>query len=371
MRMRKKTNLDSRLDRAGSVLLNDPESFRGRWKKEFPGHKELAVELGCGKGRFTADTAEAEPDLFIAAVERVPEATVVGMERVTRRGLNNVRFLDMDAANICKVFAPGEADRIYINFCDPWPSNGHAKRRLTAPDFLTLYRTVLKPGGELRFKTDNVPLFDWSVEQFRRCGWEIIFETHDLHHDGVCEIMTDYEAKFHSQGVPICKCIARTPLKAERVMTIEEVRPRGVLCLPEIPEDSKPTAAQRAMLNTAKSASESDGLISIGWLIADENGSFTVDENEICSAILADSLDEAAVSRLLCTGAAPERLPGGRYAVFETEDFSFKLGWKEMMDTLTLRGYCVDEPKPVIWRLSAARLNESRCEVCIPVRNPF
>ena len=209
MRMRKKPNLIPRMERCASVLVTEPEMYRGRWLSEFPGHDRLFVELGCGKGRFTAGTGEENPDALLVAVERVPDAMVVGMERVCELGLKNVRFMSKDVSDVTQFFGESEADRIYINFCDPWPSNSHAKRRLTAPGFLDMYRTILKDGGEIHFKTDNRPLFDWSLRQLEKCGWALSEVTNDLHADGICGIMTDYEAKFHSQGVKINRCVAR------------------------------------------------------------------------------------------------------------------------------------------------------------------
>ena len=96
MRMRKKPNLVPRMQRCAATMITEPEALRGRWLEQFPGHQALQLELGCGKGRFTADTAAQNPDIFLAAIEKVPDAMVVGMERVTERGIENVRFLDRD-----------------------------------------------------------------------------------------------------------------------------------------------------------------------------------------------------------------------------------------------------------------------------------
>ena len=122
MRMRKKPNLIPRMERCAATLVTEPETLRGKWLETFPGHKALHLEIGCGKGRFTADTAGQNPDVFLAAIEKVPDAMVVGMERVTARQLTNVRFMDKDARDLLSFFAPGEVSRIYINFpifC-PW-----------------------------------------------------------------------------------------------------------------------------------------------------------------------------------------------------------------------------------------------------------
>ena len=131
MRMRKKKNLQPRMDACGDCWIRDPERLRGHWRALYPQAKSLEVELGCGKGRFTAGTAKAQPDTLLIAVEKVPDAMVVAMERVTAEGLKNVFFLDADAALLPMLFAAGEVDRLYINFCDPWPKSNQKKRRLT------------------------------------------------------------------------------------------------------------------------------------------------------------------------------------------------------------------------------------------------
>ena len=207
--MRKKPNLIPRMERCAAVLIEKPESLKGRWREEFPGCAALRLELGCGKGRFTCGQALSEPDALLLALEKVPDAMVVAMERVTGQNIPNVRFMDRDAGLLGEIFAPGEIDRLYINFCDPWPKSRDAKLRLTAPGFLRLYADVLPVGGEIWFKTDNAPLFDWSIERFREEGWALSEVTHDLHAFGPVGIMTDYEAKFFEQGVKINRLVAR------------------------------------------------------------------------------------------------------------------------------------------------------------------
>ena len=195
--------------KCAELLIGEPAQMRGRWREILPGCEALYVELGCGKGRFTAGTAGSMPQNLLLAIEKVPDAMVVAMERVRDQGLANVRFMDLDAAKLGEIFAPGEVDRIYINFCDPWPKSRDAKLRLTAPGFLRLYADVLPAGGEIWFKTDNAPLFDWSIERFREEGWVLSEVTHDLHASGPVGIMTDYEAKFFEQGVKINRLVAR------------------------------------------------------------------------------------------------------------------------------------------------------------------
>jgi len=208
MRMRKRPNLAPRMEKCESLIINEPEALRGRWREAMGRGDQLHLELGCGKGRFTVDLAEAYPEISMVALEKVPDAMIIAMERAQSRELENLRFISGDAAKLCEMFAPAEVDRIYINFCDPWPKSRDAKFRLTYPGFLRLYGELLPLGGQIHFKTDNTPLFNWSVEQFEKEGWQISEKTHDLHGDGPVPFMTDYEAKFCAEGMKINRLVA-------------------------------------------------------------------------------------------------------------------------------------------------------------------
>lgn len=223
MRMRKKKNLDSRIAHCADWLVDAPQEAHGRWRELYAQAMDapLFLEIGCGKGRFTVETAQQNPDALYIAIERVPDAMIIAMERAKEQTLTGIYFIDEDAAKLPEMFAPGEVDRIYINFCDPWPSNKHARRRLTHVGFLAKYRAILKPGGEIHFKTDNADLFEYSLFQFPKEGFELRDVTRNLHEHGVCGVMTDYEEKFHQIGTPINRCVAvrkedAAPEKAEK-----------------------------------------------------------------------------------------------------------------------------------------------------------
>lgn len=222
MRMRKKPNLDKRMDACAQYWVRDPEAKKGAWQQLYPEARELRVEIGCGKGKFTAETAAAEPDILLIAIERVQEAMVVAMEKARDMDLHNVFFIDMDVAEIESCFAPGEIDLMYVNFCDPWPRKKNAKRRLTFRTFLEKYRKVVKPGGELHFKTDNAPLFEFSLEEFAYCGLQTKNVTRNLHENGPIGIMTGYEEKFYALGTPINRCeVILEPRPAEASENIQ------------------------------------------------------------------------------------------------------------------------------------------------------
>ena len=206
MRMRKMKNLEPRMERCAALRIDDPAARRGCWRELRPGCTQLWVEVGCGKGKFTAETAQANPDVLLVAVERCREAMVVAMEKAQAMGLTNVFFIDMDVARLEEVFGSGEIDRLFINFPDPWPRKKNAKRRLTYRTFLQSYCRVVRPEGEIHFKTDNAPLFEFSLEEFAACGLEVKNVTRDLHANGIVGIMTGYEEKFHAQGTPINRC---------------------------------------------------------------------------------------------------------------------------------------------------------------------
>ena len=206
MRMRRMKNLEPRMEKCAGLRVMEPQTLLGHWRERMPDCTALWVEVGCGKGKFTAETAQANPTVLLVAVERCREAMVVAMEKAQSMGLKNVLFIDMDVAEIESVFAPGEIDRLFINFPDPWPRKKNAKRRLTHRGFLDKYCRVVKQGGEFHFKTDHAPLSAVSLEEFAACGLTVKNVTDDLHKDGVTGIMTGYEDKFHALGTPIHRC---------------------------------------------------------------------------------------------------------------------------------------------------------------------
>ena len=208
MRMRRKRRLTSRIENCEHMLIREPEKLCGRWFDEFEFEK-LYIELGCGKGLFTVETAKQEPDVLIVGIEKISNVLVIALERAEQERLQNVRFINMLADDLTTFFAPYEVSRIYINFCDPWPANRHKKRRLTGSIFLELYKQVLCPGGEIHFKTDDLPLFEFSLGEFKRFGFSLKEVTYDLHENNPVGIMTDYEVKFHEQGMPIYMCVAQ------------------------------------------------------------------------------------------------------------------------------------------------------------------
>lgn len=216
MRMRKKPNLEPRMAACAAWQVMDPAAQKGAWRAFFPDCAGLWVEIGCGKGKFTVETAQENPQILLIAIERCREAMVMAMEKAKAMNLKNVFFVDMDVALMEGCFAPGEIDRMFINFPDPWPRSKNAKRRLTHRAFLRMYTRVLRDGGEIHFKTDNAKLFDFSLEEMDACGLEVKNLTRNLHENGPVGIMTGYEEKFYALGTPINRCeIITHPISEE------------------------------------------------------------------------------------------------------------------------------------------------------------
>ena len=165
-----------------------------------------------GKGKFIHTMAKEHPHINYVGIEKYSSVLLRAVRKMEQEELANLKFLRMDAEDIAKVFGPGEVDRIYLNFSDPWPKDRHAKRRLPSREFLARYDLILKRDGSLEFKTDNRPLFDFAMEELKAApAWELEASTYDLHGDeGLMKgnIMTEYEEKFSSMGNPICKLIA-------------------------------------------------------------------------------------------------------------------------------------------------------------------
>lgn len=223
MRMRRKPNVGPRMEACSAWLVADADAMAGSWRSLKPDCTALWVEVGCGKGKFTVETAQANPDVLMVAIERCREAMVMAMEKARDMGLTNVFFVDMDVAKMEACFTPGEIDRLFINFPDPWPRKKNAKRRLTFRTFLRMYSRVIREGGEIHYKTDNAPLFEFSLEEFAFVGLPVQNVTRNLHENGPVGIMTGYEEKFYALGTPInrleavCHPIAEPemPVKAE------------------------------------------------------------------------------------------------------------------------------------------------------------
>ncbi|MBQ7494141.1 MAG: tRNA (guanosine(46)-N7)-methyltransferase TrmB [Selenomonadaceae bacterium] len=205
MRLRKKPHTDEKLQAfADFVTRGDVQPI----KKD--SERELFVELGTGKGDFITQIAERFPQINFIGLEVEATCVLAAARKVREKNLSNVRLIVFDVENITEIFSEHEVDRLYINFCDPWPKKRHAKRRLTNEKFLERYKKILKVGGEIYFKSDNRGLFDYSLEQFALTGFEVRDVTFDLHANEPPEnIRTEYENKFSEQGVPINFCIAR------------------------------------------------------------------------------------------------------------------------------------------------------------------
>ena len=215
MRLRRKPWIDTAiLDYAAFVtpLGGDWTGSAGHWAEQFGRSAPLHVEIGVGKGDFLTELAARHPEVNYVGLEAQQGVLYFAARKAAERGLTNVRLLVFDAARLTELFAPPEVDRIYLNFSDPWPKARHAKRRLTSEVFLARYRTVLREGGEIRFKTDNTGLFAYSLETMEREGWRLTDVTHDLHALGEADnIMTEYERKFSARGAKIGRLVAHRP----------------------------------------------------------------------------------------------------------------------------------------------------------------
>lgn len=209
MRMRKKKNGEARMAACKDYKIDNPESYKGNWKETFAKQKTLCLEIGCGKGTFVVENAKKYPDRFFIAMEVIPDVIMLAMEKAKAAEIQNVKFVCFDAGKLEEIFEPCELDELYLNFSDPWPKKRHAKRRLTYISFLETYKKILKNGGKIFFKTDNRPLFDFSLEQFELAKIPLSDVTNDLH-NSVWEkdnIHTEYEDNFSAKGFTINRLV--------------------------------------------------------------------------------------------------------------------------------------------------------------------
>lgn len=182
----------------------------GRWKEIFGNGNPVHIEVGMGKGKFVHTMARMHPEINYVGIEKYSSVLLRAVRKMEREELPNLKFLRMDAEKITEVFGPEEVDRIYLNFSDPWPKDRHAKRRLPSREFLARFARILKAGGRLEFKTDNMDLFSFALGELEPAGWTCLASTRDLHSDPEMmqgNVMTEYEEKFSSMGNPICKYV--------------------------------------------------------------------------------------------------------------------------------------------------------------------
>lgn len=168
----------------------------------------IHLELGTGKGRFIRTLAKQEPNINFIGVEKY--ATVLLKAIPRDEEIPNLKFICDDVNKLNEYFKPHTIDKIYLNFSDPWPKKRHQSRRLTHNSFLELYYNLLKENGTIEFKTDNLGLFEFTLEQISLSKFKIIAKTYDLHNDKILNegnLMTEYEEKFSFKGNKINKLI--------------------------------------------------------------------------------------------------------------------------------------------------------------------
>lgn len=211
MRLRNITGSREAIAESAYVIQEDTlEQRPGTWNTIFGNSNPIHIEIGMGKGKFIHTMAKEHPEINYIGIEKYSSVLLRAIQKMQEDEIPNLKFIRMDAEDIVKVFEQGEVDRIYLNFSDPWPKDRHAKRRLPSREFLARYDKILQKEGQLEFKTDNRPLFDFAVEELEPAGWKAKVITYDLHGEEKLmegNVMTEYEEKFSAMGNPICKYI--------------------------------------------------------------------------------------------------------------------------------------------------------------------
>lgn len=219
MRIRKKKWAEPELSVCNFYVKN-PEENAGKWMQAFKKEQPLYLEIGCGKGGFAGQLALKNPDKNIIALDIKVDMLGVGRRTIvklfedagkTQDDITNLLLVKYNVEMLDKIItADDKIDRLFVNFCNPWPRAKHKKRRLTYYKKLEMYKTFLKPYSEIRFKTDDDELFDESLEYFEQSGYEILYLTRDLHASDVTDnIETEHEKMFSEEGIKIKYLIAR------------------------------------------------------------------------------------------------------------------------------------------------------------------
>lgn len=204
---------------ASAFYRDEPEKVKGKWKQEFKNEKQpIHLELGCGKGQFIAKLALENQNINYIAIDLVDAMLGLAKRNIENtyqeenKQPENIIITRFDIERISFILdKQDEIERIYINFCNPWPRGKHRKKRLTHTKQLEKYKIFLKPEGEIYFKTDDDELFEASLQYFKESGFEIVKKTYDLHQKPIFErnIETEHEKMFSEEGIKIKACIAR------------------------------------------------------------------------------------------------------------------------------------------------------------------
>ena len=218
MRMRKKRNFDARMEACGDLLLakgangilnmkEAAENYRALvdFSAVFGNNNPVCLEIGCGKGGFVIATAKVQPSVNFLALEKMSNVILTPMEEVKKQGIENIRFLNIRAECLPCYIPEKSLDCIYLNFSTPLPKLGYATQRLTHRNFLEVYKKLLKDGGKILQKTDDRDFFDFSLEEYRACGFALENVTYNLHEKGNPDwnVVTEYEQKWVERGLPI------------------------------------------------------------------------------------------------------------------------------------------------------------------------
>ncbi|MCB5952789.1 tRNA (guanosine(46)-N7)-methyltransferase TrmB [Enterococcus sp. BWT-B8] len=210
MRVRKRPGAEELLAAHPEYVVDEPEKWQGRWHERFGNDYPIHIEIGTGKGQFVAGMAKANPEINYIGIEMQVSVLSIALEKVLEEELPNLQLLHVNGEALTQYFAENEVDQIYLNFSDPWPKKRHEKRRLTSKPFLAVDEKILKPNGEIHFKTDNQGLFEYSLGSFSKYGMiieQVWLDLHSSSYEG--NIMTEYEEKFSAKGQPIYRVEAR------------------------------------------------------------------------------------------------------------------------------------------------------------------
>lgn len=206
MRLRHIPGAEKQIEES-TFVIQEPEQKKGCWAEVFGNENPIHIEVGMGKGKFLMELAQQNPDINYVGIEMYSSVLLKAIQKRETLELTNICFMCVDARKLADIFKKGEVAKIYLNFSDPWPKDRHAKRRLTSKEYWARYNQILCPEGRVIFKTDNRPLFDFSLEQLQEAGWHADYVSYHLHENGPAadNIMTEYEQKFYALGNPICK----------------------------------------------------------------------------------------------------------------------------------------------------------------------
>ena len=184
-------------------VLEFPQHIRGNWRDHFHNSNPITLEIACGKGEYALGMGQLYPERNFIGVDLKGNRIWVGAKKALQDNLSNVAFLRTEIDQSTNYFAENEVSEIWITFPDPQLRISKARKRLTHPKFLRLYKQFLLPGGFIHLKTDSPALYGFTKKVIAQYGCKLYADSDDVYKSGT--VTDELKIKTHYESLDIAQ----------------------------------------------------------------------------------------------------------------------------------------------------------------------